>query len=83
MSPFKADNHNTLATRSNTVCSAECLILKDCVVGSIGLEPILYATKKRCITIMLRPNVGAIYAEIAKPASQKIQFPLVLFPTSP
>jgi len=32
---------------------------------------------------MLRPNVGAIYAEIAKPASQKIQFPLVLFPTSP
>jgi hypothetical protein len=24
------------------------------VAGTIGLEPILYATKKRCITIMLR-----------------------------
>jgi hypothetical protein len=24
------------------------------LAGTIGLEPILYATKKRCITIMLR-----------------------------
>ena len=42
------------------------------VAGSIGLEPILYATKKRCITIMLRPNVKAVYADFKYRASQKI-----------
>ena len=42
------------------------------LAGSIGLEPILYATKKRCITIMLRPNVSAFYADFNCRASQKI-----------
>lgn len=42
------------------------------MAGSTGLEPVLYATKKRCITIMLRPNVCAIYDEIERGASQKI-----------
>jgi hypothetical protein len=42
------------------------------LAGSIGLEPILYATKKRCITIMLRPNVKAVYADFKYRASQKI-----------
>ena len=30
------------------------------MAGSIGLEPILYATKKRCITIMLRSNIVVV-----------------------
>ena len=46
--------------------------LTNYLAGSIGLEPILYATKKRCITIMLRPNVKAVYADFKYRASQKI-----------
>lgn len=45
-----------LITRSLSAVCADGLSFKDCVAGSTGLEPVLYATKKRCITIMLRPN---------------------------
>ena len=70
-SPSQTITCKDLITRSYSARGTEYQVLEDCVAGSVGLEPTLYATKKRCITIMLRPNVGAIYAEIAEPASQK------------
>jgi hypothetical protein len=41
------------------------------LAGTVGLEPTICATKKRCPTIRPRPKLGVIYAEKFEFASQK------------
>ena len=70
-SPFSDCISNTLITRGYTALNLHCVKMMDCLAGTVGLEPTICATKKRCPTIRPRPKLGVIYAEKFGFASQK------------